>query len=78
MRSKNDVLLFSYLCCLVVIERSRRKLMRFGDRQVCWPGGWARFRLYHLVMLVKVPPQRMPRHLWAIAQLTWLLLRTEL
>jgi hypothetical protein len=28
---------------------------RFGDWQVCWLGGWARFRLYFLVMLVKVP-----------------------
>ena len=22
---------------------------RFGDWQVCWLGGWARFRLYYLV-----------------------------
>ena len=28
---------------------------RFGDWQVCWLGGWARHRLYYLVMLVKVP-----------------------
>jgi len=28
---------------------------RFGDWQVCWLGGWARFRLHYLVMLVKVP-----------------------
>jgi hypothetical protein len=28
---------------------------RFGDWQVCWIGGWARFRLYFLVMLVKNP-----------------------
>jgi hypothetical protein len=28
---------------------------RFGDWQVCWLGGWARFRLYYLVMLVKAP-----------------------
>jgi Protein of unknown function (DUF3489) len=28
---------------------------RFGDWQVCWIGGWARFRLYFLVMLVKIP-----------------------
>jgi len=28
---------------------------RFGDWQVCWLGGWERFRLYYLVMLVKVP-----------------------
>jgi hypothetical protein len=28
--------------------------LRFGDWQVCWLGGWARFRLYYLVMLVMV------------------------
>ena len=28
---------------------------RFGEWQVCWLGGWARFRLHYLVMLVKVP-----------------------
>jgi hypothetical protein len=28
---------------------------RFGDWQVCWLGGWVRFRLYYLVMLVRVP-----------------------
>jgi hypothetical protein len=28
---------------------------RFDDWQVCWLGGWARFRLHYLVMLVKVP-----------------------
>jgi uncharacterized protein DUF3489 len=28
---------------------------RFGDWEVCWLGGWVRFRLYYLVMLVKVP-----------------------
>src|ERR1700722_12026359 len=28
---------------------------RFGDWQVSWIGGWARFRLYFLVMLVKIP-----------------------
>jgi hypothetical protein len=33
---------------------------RFGDWQVCWLGGWARFRLYYLVMLVKVPLLRAP------------------
>ncbi len=27
---------------------------QFGDWEVCWLGGWARFRLYYLVMLVKV------------------------
>jgi hypothetical protein len=31
---------------------------RFGDWQVCWLGGWARFRLYFLVMLVKAPLRR--------------------
>jgi hypothetical protein len=34
---------------------------RFGDWQVCWLGGWARFRLYYLVMLVKVPIPAIPR-----------------
>jgi hypothetical protein len=27
----------------------------FGDWQVCWLGGWAKHRLYYLVMLVRVP-----------------------
>src|ERR1035437_442851 len=36
---------------------------RFGDWEVCWLGGWVRFRLYYLVMLVKVPPRRIPRNL---------------
>ena len=27
----------------------------FGDWQVCWLGGWAKHRLYYLVMLVKIP-----------------------
>jgi hypothetical protein len=27
---------------------------RFGDWQVCWLGGWAKHRLYYLVMLVKI------------------------
>jgi hypothetical protein len=36
---------------------------RFGDREVCWLGGWARFRLYYLVMLVKVPLRRFPQNL---------------
>ena len=31
---------------------------RFGDWEVCWLGGWVRFRLYYLVMLVKVPLRR--------------------
>ena len=33
---------------------------RFGDWQVCWLGGWARFRLHFLVMVVKVPLSRAP------------------
>src|SRR3984957_15898075 len=33
---------------------------RFGDWQVCWLGGWVRFRLYFLVMLVKVPSLILP------------------
>ena len=28
---------------------------RFGDWQVCWLGGWSKHRLYHFVMLVKIP-----------------------
>jgi hypothetical protein len=28
---------------------------QFGDWRVCWLGGWERFRLYYLVMLVKAP-----------------------
>jgi hypothetical protein len=28
---------------------------RFGDWEVCWLGGWARFRLHFSVMVVKVP-----------------------
>jgi hypothetical protein len=31
---------------------------RFGDWQVCWLGGWVSFRLYYLVMLVKMPYRR--------------------
>jgi hypothetical protein len=30
---------------------------RFGDWSVCWLGGWAKHRLYYLVMLVKLKPQ---------------------
>jgi hypothetical protein len=33
---------------------------RFGEWQVCWLGGWARFRLHFLVMLVKVDLPRAP------------------
>jgi hypothetical protein len=32
---------------------------RFGDWQVCWIGGWARFRLYFLV-LARVLFRRFP------------------
>jgi len=28
---------------------------RFDDWQVCWLGGWAKHRLYFMVMLVKAP-----------------------
>ena len=28
---------------------------RFGEGSVCWLGGWAKHRLYYLVMLVKLP-----------------------
>jgi hypothetical protein len=33
---------------------------RFGDWEVCWLGGWGRYRLYYLVMVVRVatPPPR--------------------
>ena len=33
---------------------------RFGDWEVCWLGGWARFRLHYLVMLVKTPCAILP------------------
>jgi hypothetical protein len=26
----------------------------FGDWRVCWLGGWAKHRMYYLVMLVRV------------------------
>ena len=29
---------------------------RFGDWQVTWLGGWSRYRLYYLVMVVKIRP----------------------
>lgn len=29
---------------------------RFGDWQVMWLGGWGRYRLYYLVMVVKIQP----------------------
>ena len=31
---------------------------RFGDWQVTWLGGWSRYRLYFLVMVVKLEPTR--------------------
>jgi len=34
---------------------------RFDDWQVCWLGGWAKHRLYFLVMLVKVPIPAFPK-----------------
>jgi hypothetical protein len=30
---------------------------RFGDWQVTWIGGWDKWRLYYLVMVVKLPRQ---------------------
>jgi hypothetical protein len=35
---------------------------RFGDWQVCWLGGWAKHRLYYLVMLVKIPHKAVPEN----------------
>ena len=29
---------------------------RFGDWQVTWLGGWGRYRLFYLVMVVKITP----------------------
>jgi hypothetical protein len=29
---------------------------RFGDWRVTWLGGWSRYRLYYLVMVVKLEP----------------------
>jgi len=31
---------------------------RFGDWHVTWLGGWSRYRLYYLVMVVKIQPPR--------------------
>jgi hypothetical protein len=28
----------------------------FGDWQVCWLGGWAKHRMFYLVMVVRVKP----------------------
>jgi hypothetical protein len=33
---------------------------RFGDWQVCWLGGWSRYELYYLVMVVKLNTSRPP------------------
>jgi hypothetical protein len=37
---------------------------RFGDWRVTWLGGWSRYRLYYLVMVVKLQP---PRPSWTTA-----------
>jgi hypothetical protein len=29
---------------------------RFGDWRLTWLGGWSRYRLYYLVMVVKIQP----------------------
>lgn len=29
---------------------------RFGDWHVCWLGGWSKYQLYYLVMVVKIQP----------------------
>ena len=29
---------------------------RFDDWRVCWLGGWAKHRMFYLVMLVRVKP----------------------
>ena len=31
---------------------------RFGDWQVTWLGGWSRYRLFYLVMVVRLQPLR--------------------
>ena len=31
---------------------------RFDDWQVCWLGGWAKHRMFYLVMLARVLPDR--------------------
>src|SRR5579863_1074957 len=31
---------------------------RFGDWHVTWVGGWSRYRLYYLVMVVRLQPLR--------------------
>jgi len=30
---------------------------RFDDWHVCWLGGWSRYRLHYVVMVVKLPRQ---------------------
>jgi hypothetical protein len=40
-----------FLCLRTALEYGSR----FGDWEMCLMGGWVRFRLYYLVMLVKVP-----------------------
>jgi hypothetical protein len=34
---------------------------RFGEWQVTWIGGWDKWRLYYLVMVVR-PPQRLGKY----------------
>ena len=31
---------------------------RFGDWHVTWLGGWSKYRLFYLVMVVKLEPRR--------------------
>jgi hypothetical protein len=33
---------------------------RFGEWQVTWLGGWSRYRLYYLVMVVRLEPGAPP------------------
>jgi hypothetical protein len=35
---------------------------RFGEWHVTWLGGWSRYRLYYLVMVVKIQPQNNVRY----------------
>jgi hypothetical protein len=39
---------------------------RFGDWHVTWLGGWSRYRLYYLVMVVKLQSLRAPRDGWPL------------
>ena len=34
---------------------------RFGDWRVTWLGGWSKYRLFYLVMVVKIQPLRAKR-----------------